>query len=118
MPLSRWKRVPAAGMSPAESAVEPDGTSSRSMTTASMPDSFAASAAQSPAAPAPTMMSGTCVSNFWSTAVTTTALIRTYSSHFGRQPRARSHTIALDNGIVKKNVAPPAGRFSAHILPP
>ena len=82
--FGRWKRVPAAGMSPAESAVEPDGTSSRSMTTASMPDSFAASAAQSPAAPAPTMMSGTCVSNFWSTAVTTTALIRTYSSHFGR----------------------------------
>ena len=33
MPRSRWKRVPAAGISPADSAVEPRGRASRSMTT-------------------------------------------------------------------------------------
>ena len=54
----------AAGMSPADSAVEPAGTASRSMTTASMPASFAASAAHSPAAPAPTISSGTSTSKF------------------------------------------------------
>ena len=74
MPLARWKRVPAAGISPAESAVEPDGTSSRSTTTASTPASFAASAAHNPAAPAPTMTSGTRVPNF-SPSDATTVLI-------------------------------------------
>ncbi len=55
MPSARWKRVPAAGMRPAESAVEPRGTGSRSTTTTSAPASLAASAAHRPAAPAPTM---------------------------------------------------------------
>ena len=32
MPSAAWKRVPAAGMSPADKAVEPDGTASRSIT--------------------------------------------------------------------------------------
>src|SRR5262245_58931492 len=75
MPFSRWNRVPAAGMRPAESAVEPDGTSSRSMTTASIPASFAASAAHRPAAPAPTMTSGTRMSKSSVAETTTTALI-------------------------------------------
>ena len=54
-PRLAWKRVAAAGMSPADSAVEPRGTGSRSSSTASAPASVAASAAQSPAAPAPTI---------------------------------------------------------------
>ena len=57
-----WKRVPAAGMSPADSAVEPDGTASRSITTGSTPASLAASAAHRPAAPAPMISTGTSLS--------------------------------------------------------
>jgi hypothetical protein len=38
MPASRWKRVPAAGMSPADSAVEPAGAASRSMTAGARAD--------------------------------------------------------------------------------
>src|SRR5262245_26268717 len=51
-------------MSPAERAVDPLGTASRSITTASTPASFAASAPQIPAAPAPMISSGTRVSHF------------------------------------------------------
>lgn len=32
--------------------------------------------------------------------------------------RFRHEAIALDNGKVKRNIAPPPGRFSAHIFPP
>src|SRR5262245_36752413 len=70
----RWNFVPAAGMSPADSAVEPAGTASRSITIGSMPASFALSAAHRPAAPAPRISSGTRVWNF-SFSATTTALI-------------------------------------------
>jgi hypothetical protein len=56
--------VPAAGISPADSAVDPPGTASRSITTASTPASFAANAAQIPAAPAPMISSGTRASHF------------------------------------------------------
>ena len=63
IPCARWKRVPAAGMSPADSAVDPDGTASRSITTGSMPASLKVSAAISPAAPAPTISTGTSLSN-------------------------------------------------------
>src|SRR6202030_1545621 len=45
-------------MTPPDSAVEPLGTASRSITTASTPASLAARAAQSPAAPAPMIRSG------------------------------------------------------------
>jgi hypothetical protein len=55
-------------MSPADRAVEPAGTASRSITHGSMPASFAASAAHNPAAPAPTINSGTSTSNFASNA--------------------------------------------------
>ncbi len=48
MPRARWKRVPAAGMSPADNAVDPAGTASRSITTGSIPASLAASAAHKP----------------------------------------------------------------------
>ena len=51
---ARWKRVPAAGMNPKDSAVEPEGTASRSSTTQSTPASFSISAAMRPQAPAPT----------------------------------------------------------------
>src|SRR5262245_17915553 len=51
-------------MSPADNAVDPVGTVFRSTISTSMPDSFAASAAHNPAAPAPTMSRGTCVTNF------------------------------------------------------
>src|SRR5215831_10614641 len=51
-------------MSPADRAVDPLGTASRSITTASTPASFAASAPQIPAAPAPMISSGTRVSHF------------------------------------------------------
>src|SRR5215475_4642609 len=51
-------------MSPADKAVDPLGTASRSITTASTPASFAASAPQIPAAPAPMISSGTRVSHF------------------------------------------------------
>src|SRR5450759_1965218 len=74
MPLARWKRVPAAGMSPADSAVDPAGTASRSISTASTPASLAASAAHSPAAPAPTISSGVSPVNS-SSAVIVTVLI-------------------------------------------
>ena len=76
MPLARWNRVPAAGMSPADRAVEPEGTASRSTTTASMPSSFAASAAQRPAAPAPTISTGTCVVNVSFDPVSTVLIAR------------------------------------------
>jgi hypothetical protein len=78
MPLARWNRVPAAGMRPAESAVEPDGTASRSMTMGSTPASFAVSAAHSPAAPPPTISSGTRVST--SASAVTTTLIGGYDA--------------------------------------
>src|SRR5262245_44836931 len=51
-------------MSPADRAVDPLGTASRSISTASTPASFAASAPQIPAAPAPIISSGTRVSQF------------------------------------------------------
>ena len=59
IPLSRWKRVPAAGMKPEESAVEPRGTRSRSSISTSAPASRAASEAVRPHAPAPITSTGT-----------------------------------------------------------
>jgi hypothetical protein len=37
IPAARWNRVPAAGISPADSAVDPDGTASASTTSTSPP---------------------------------------------------------------------------------
>jgi hypothetical protein len=77
MPRSRWKRVPAAGISPAERLVEPRGTGSRSITSGSTPAARQASAATSPAAPAPMMATGTSVAKDGAASVTTRAsLIR------------------------------------------
>ena len=60
-PFCALKSRARAEIRPADNAVEPEGVASRSTTTASAPASFAASAAQRPAAPAPMMRSGTFV---------------------------------------------------------
>src|SRR5450631_1422222 len=52
-PASRWNRVSAAGISPADNAVEPRGIASRSTTSTSAPACLARSAAINPAAPPP-----------------------------------------------------------------
>ena len=57
-PAARCTRVPAAGMKPEDSAVEPCGVASRSSSTQSMPASRSAIAAVSPQAPEPTMATG------------------------------------------------------------
>src|SRR5262245_39127260 len=81
MPRAAWKHVPAAGMSPADSAVEPDGTASRSITTGATPDSRAASAAHRPAAPAPTISSGTWASKTTSRDDRTSLMRRPWDPH-------------------------------------
>ena len=59
MPLARWICVPAAGIRPEDSAVEPCAIASRSSISTSAPASRVASAAVMPAAPAPTIATGT-----------------------------------------------------------
>jgi hypothetical protein len=68
---SRFALRLALNVSPADSAVEPAGTASRSMTKTSTPASVAASAAHNPAAPAPTIRSGTSTSKFGSNEMVT-----------------------------------------------
>jgi CO/xanthine dehydrogenase Mo-binding subunit len=63
MPSANCQRVPAAGIKPADNAVDPRGTASRSSTATSAPAPRAASAAQRPAAPPPTMTRGMLAAN-------------------------------------------------------
>ena len=57
-PAARCTRVPAAGMKPDDSAVDPAGTASRSITTHSTPDRASRMAAVRPQAPPPMMSTG------------------------------------------------------------
>ena len=63
IPAADCNRVPAPGIKPVDMAVVPKGVGSCSRTNTFAPDSFAANAAQSPQAPAPTMTTGTSYSN-------------------------------------------------------
>ena len=81
IPSANCQRVPAAGIKPADNAVDPRGTASRSSTATSAPASHAASAAQRPAAPAPTMTRGALAAKPPAgTGFTLTGRLRLYSA--------------------------------------
>src|SRR5262249_26532213 len=93
-------------MSPADRAVDPPGTASRSITTASTPASFAAPPPQIPAAPAPTMSKGTRAPH---SAVGSNLTAFMKQSFQARRDGAMAGSSAADKACARKQMSAPRG---------